>query len=137
MHAVTGPLPTGTYIMEAVDAPGEFGTLNKDQTKFALTKNQSEALQWSVKRLGNDIYRCKMKGSSLTAIHNLEEHNLGIGEGPPTDWIIKELEAPGEYITSPIAHPSLHMSVQRGEGHVSDDGGAKMLIVADANVILG
>lgn len=101
--------------MEAVDAPGEFGTLNKDQTKFALTKNQSEALQvrylivfenriivhlrqWSVKRLGNDIYRCKMKGSSLTAIHNLEEHNLGIGEGPPTDWIIKELEAPGEYM---------------------------------------
>ena len=29
------------------------------------------------------------------------------------------------------------MSVQRGEGHVSDGGGAEMLIVADANVILG
>lgn len=46
MRAVTGPLQTGTYIVEPVSARGEFATLNKDQSKVALTKNhQSDAVK--------------------------------------------------------------------------------------------
>lgn len=40
MRAATGPLKTGTYILEAATGPhaGEFATISKDQSKFALTK---------------------------------------------------------------------------------------------------
>ena len=48
MRAVTGPLQTGTYIVEAASISGDESTLklNKDQSKLALTKNhQSEAVK--------------------------------------------------------------------------------------------
>ncbi|KAF8720415.1 hypothetical protein AX14_010992 [Amanita brunnescens Koide BX004] len=97
MRAVTGPLQTGTYIVEPVSARGEFATLNKDQSKVALTKNhQSDAVKWSIEELGNDVYRVRVKGSNLTPIHNLEEQNVTMGEGAAS-WIIREMDVPGEY----------------------------------------
>jgi hypothetical protein len=114
MRAVTGPLKTGTYIVEAANAPGEFATLNNDKSKLALTKNpESEAVkvryfimlkirvivhlhQWWVESLGNDTYRFTLKGSNLSAIHSLEEQNINVAEGA-ADWLIVETDVPGEY----------------------------------------
>ena len=49
MRAATGPLKTGTYIAEPIETSGislgEFVTLNKDRSKFTLTKNVSEAVK--------------------------------------------------------------------------------------------
>jgi hypothetical protein len=48
MRAATGPLKTGTYITELIETSGisgEFVGLNKDRSKFALTKNVSEAVK--------------------------------------------------------------------------------------------
>ena len=49
MHTTTGPLKTGTYVTELIETSGislgEFVGLNKDRTKFALTKNVSEAIK--------------------------------------------------------------------------------------------
>jgi hypothetical protein len=49
MRAATGPLKTGTYIAEPIETSGislgEFVALNKDRSKFTLTKNVSEAVK--------------------------------------------------------------------------------------------
>jgi hypothetical protein len=54
MRAVTGPLKTGTYILEAVTNDGEFVTISEDKSKFALTKcPESEATKVSLIILEN------------------------------------------------------------------------------------
>ena len=49
MRVATGPLKTGTYISEVIETSGtslgDFIGLNKDRTKFALTRNMSEAVK--------------------------------------------------------------------------------------------
>ncbi|KAF8708872.1 hypothetical protein AX14_013557 [Amanita brunnescens Koide BX004] len=129
MRAVTGPLKTGTYISEVIETSGisrgEFIGLNKNRTKLTLTKNVSEAVEWSKfnQSMGNDRYRCTAKDFNLTATHNVNE-NVGISEGV-SEWIIKETDVQGEYLVSSIAEPSLYMSVERGEQHFEGKAGAK------------
>jgi len=125
MRAVTGPLKTGTYILEAVTNDGEFVTISEDKSKFALTKcPESEATKWAIESLGNDVYRGTAIGSNLAPMHNVDEKNLSMGEGT-ADWIIKETDVPGEYITSPVSHPTLYMSIQgRHDTHVEVKSGA-------------
>ncbi|KAF8711450.1 hypothetical protein AX14_013296 [Amanita brunnescens Koide BX004] len=124
MRAVTGPLKTGTYIVEAANAPGEFATLNNDKSKLALTKNpESEAVKWWVESLGNDTYRFTLKGSNLSAIHSLEEQNIKVAEGA-ADWLIVETDVPGEYYVTPVGQPSGYLSMERGEGHIEVKSGA-------------
>ena len=49
MRAANGPLKSGTYIAEPIETSGvslcEFVGMNKDRTKFTLTKNVSEAIK--------------------------------------------------------------------------------------------
>ncbi len=39
MRPITGPVQTGTYMIELVEDPGKYTTVNSDKSKFAVTKN--------------------------------------------------------------------------------------------------
>lgn len=39
MHAVTGPLQTGTYVIQIAERPGQFHTVKEDRSGFALTRD--------------------------------------------------------------------------------------------------
>ena len=68
MRAVTGPLKTGTYILEAATNDGEFVTISEDKSKFALTKcPESEATKvsliiWKIKVINNLNYSPALVG---------------------------------------------------------------------------
>ena len=39
MRAVTGPLQTGTYVIQIAERPGQFHTVKEDRSGFALTRD--------------------------------------------------------------------------------------------------
>jgi hypothetical protein len=45
------------------------------------------------------VYRGTAIGSNLAPMHNVDEKNLSMGEGT-ADWIIKETDVPGEYMSA-------------------------------------
>ncbi|KAF8345482.1 hypothetical protein F5887DRAFT_1074536 [Amanita rubescens] len=98
MRPATGPLQTGTYISDLVDAPGKYTTVKGDRSKLALTDDSrtEDAAKWFIETLGNDVYRVSVTNFNVTLTPDLGQKTVDIGKGS-SEWIIKETGVPGVY----------------------------------------
>ncbi|KAK2465090.1 hypothetical protein APHAL10511_002898 [Amanita phalloides] len=123
MRAVTGPLQTGTYVVEIVDYPGEFVAVDNDVSKFAFT--ESTSAKWHFERISNDLYRCKYMSLNVSPII-LPGMNVGISNEMTHEWIVKETDVKGEYSSAPAQHPTLFVSVAKDQGEMRVNAGSRM-----------
>ncbi|KAF8338661.1 hypothetical protein F5887DRAFT_919952 [Amanita rubescens] len=119
MRPATGPLQTGTYISDLVDAPGKYTTVKGDRSKLALTDDSrtEDAAKWFIETLGNDVYRVTVTNFNVTLTPDLGQKTVDIGKGS-SEWIIKETRVPGVYSGGPASRPDLHAYVERGDAHI-------------------
>ncbi|KAF8720410.1 hypothetical protein AX14_010988 [Amanita brunnescens Koide BX004] len=109
MHAyTTGPLQTGTYVLQAVDRPGEFETVKEDRSNFGSSRDYNRAAKWSFERVGDDVFRITVKDMNVTASYRPGQQTLSVAQGT-ADWIFRESNVPGQYYSSPAGYPSLRI----------------------------
>ncbi|KAF8333749.1 hypothetical protein F5887DRAFT_1077625 [Amanita rubescens] len=122
MRPVIGPPQTGTYVVELVDDPGKYPTVNNDQSKFSFTNDpRSDAAKWIMKRMGNDVYRVVGKDPSMAPAHDPRKSTVSVSSEGPTEWTIKETDVPGVYSGGPVGHPDLHAYAEINGDQASND----------------
>ncbi|KAK2465085.1 hypothetical protein APHAL10511_002893 [Amanita phalloides] len=128
MRAITGPLKAGIYIGQVVDYPGEYGTVNDDASKPALTGNlQSDSVKWNFERTGDDLFRIRhLCTNTLPLILPGKDMAVGMGMEGAGELIIKETDVKGEYSVAPAQHPSLFYSATKVQGELQANVGSKM-----------